>query len=34
MGKKIYDWPIIAIDYNAGMSWSDIGAKYGCGRRK
>ena len=30
MGKKIYDWPVIAIDYNAGMSWDDLGAKYGC----
>ncbi len=31
MGKTIYNWPIIAIDYDAGMSWDDISAKYGCG---
>lgn len=31
MGKKIYDWAVIAIDYDAGLSWDNIKAKFGCG---
>jgi hypothetical protein len=30
MGKKIYDWNTITIDYDGGMTWKQISAKYGC----
>lgn len=30
MGKKIYDWAAITISYLDGMSWDDLGEKYGC----